>query len=71
MSNRESADGTGHMLISFDIADQGYCLDVMAVRKIRGWTQATSLPASPSHVRGVINLRGTVLPVVDLARRLP
>ena len=42
----------------------------MSVREIRGWTRATSLPHSPPYVRGVINLRGTVLPVVDLAQRL-
>ena len=42
----------------------------MAVREIRGWTQTTSLPHSPDYVRGVINLRGSVLPVIDLAVRL-
>jgi len=57
-------------LISFRVADQEYCVDIMSVREIRGWTPATSLPASPAYVRGVINLRGTVLPVVDLAERL-
>lgn len=57
-------------LISFRVADQEYCVDIMSVREIRGWTPATSLPASPSYVLGVINLRGTVLPVVDLAERL-
>ena len=57
-------------LISFRVADQEYCVDIMSVREIRGWTPATSLPSSPDYVRGVINLRGTVLPVVDLASRL-
>jgi purine-binding chemotaxis protein CheW len=42
----------------------------MAVREIRGWTAATALPQSPAYVRGVINLRGAVLPIVDLAARL-
>jgi purine-binding chemotaxis protein CheW len=42
----------------------------MSVREIRGWTQTTSLPHSPDYVRGVINLRGTVLPVIDLNLRL-
>ena len=42
----------------------------MAVREIRGWTAATALPQSPSYVRGVINLRGAVLPIVDLPNRL-
>jgi purine-binding chemotaxis protein CheW len=60
----------GQELISFSIAEQEYCVDVMAVREIRGWTPATTLPSSPEHVRGIINLRGTVLPIVDLAARL-
>ena len=42
----------------------------MSVREIRGWTPATALPHAPSYVRGVINLRGSVLPIVDLAQRL-
>jgi purine-binding chemotaxis protein CheW len=57
-------------LLSFRVADQEYSVDIMSVREIRGWTRATSLPHAPDYVRGVINLRGSVLPVVDLARRL-
>lgn len=57
-------------LISFRVDDQEFCLDIMAVREIRGWTHATPLPHSPSYVRGVINLRGAVLPIIDLKARL-
>lgn len=57
-------------LISFRIGEQEYCVDIMAVREIRGWAPATPLPQSPPYVRGVINLRGAVLPVIDLANRL-
>jgi purine-binding chemotaxis protein CheW len=57
-------------LISFRMSDQEFCVDIMAVREIRGWTQTTPLPQSPSYVLGVINLRGAVLPVVDLSHRL-
>jgi purine-binding chemotaxis protein CheW len=57
-------------LISFRIDSQEFCLDIMAVREIRGWTVATPLPHSPSYVRGVINLRGAVLPILDLKARL-
>ena len=57
-------------LISFRVGVQEFCVDIMAVREIRGWTAATALPRSPSFVRGVINLRGAVLPIVDLAARL-
>ena len=57
-------------LISFRIGAQEFCVDIMAVREIRGWTPATPLPQAPSYVRGVINLRGAVLPIVDLSARL-
>ncbi|MEZ5996973.1 MAG: chemotaxis protein CheW [Hyphomonadaceae bacterium] len=57
-------------LISFRIEEQDFCLDIMAVREIRGWAAATPLPHSPPYVRGVINLRGAVLPIIDLKARL-
>ncbi|MEM7751826.1 MAG: chemotaxis protein CheW [Pseudomonadota bacterium] len=56
--------------LSFTIGDAEYSVEIMSVREIRGWTRTTSLPHAPRFVRGVINLRGTVLPVVDLAMRL-
>lgn len=70
MENTAAADATSAMLISFAIGGQGYCVDVMVVREIRGWTPATQLPSTPSHVRGMINLRGAVIPVIDLGIRL-
>jgi purine-binding chemotaxis protein CheW len=57
-------------LIAFRIGEQEFCIDIMMVREIRGWTPATVLPKSPKYVRGVINLRGSVLPIVDFAVRL-
>ena len=42
----------------------------MSVREIRGWTPATPMPHAPSYVLGVINLRGAVLPIIDLSARL-
>ncbi|MDH6235251.1 purine-binding chemotaxis protein CheW [Mesorhizobium soli] len=57
-------------LIAFRIGEQEFCVDIMSVREIRGWTPATVLPQAPAYVRGVINLRGAVLPIVDLAARL-
>jgi len=63
--------GSGHTeYLSFRIGDSEYSVEIMSVREIRGWTRTTSLPHAPHFVRGVINLRGTVLPVVDLALRL-
>ena len=57
-------------LIAFRIGQQEFCVDIMSVREIRGWVPATPLPRSPPFVRGVINLRGAVLPILDLAARL-
>jgi purine-binding chemotaxis protein CheW len=57
-------------LLTFQLADQEYALDIMSVREIRGWTRATPLPHAPHFMKGVINLRGTVLPVMDLGDRL-
>lgn len=57
-------------LLTFRLVDQDYALDIMSVREIRGWTRTTPLPHAPSYMCGVINLRGTVLPVMDLAERL-
>ncbi len=56
--------------IAFRLGQQSFCIDIMAVREIRGWTPATPLPHAPDFIKGVINLRGAVLPVVDLAARL-
>jgi purine-binding chemotaxis protein CheW len=56
-------------VIAFRIGNQEFCVDVIAVREIRGWTPATALPHTPAFVRGVINLRGFVLPIIDLAAR--
>lgn len=57
-------------LIAFRIGDQEFCVNIMSVREIRGWTPATPLPHSPHYVMGVINLRGAVLPIIDLSIRL-
>ena len=57
-------------LLTFRLADEDYAMDIMSVREIRGWTRTTPLPHAPSYMCGVINLRGTVLPVMDLSERL-
>jgi purine-binding chemotaxis protein CheW len=62
--------GQTRQYITFIANGQEYASDIMAIREIRGWTDTTPLPHVPSYVRGVINLRGNVLPVVDLRARL-
>ncbi|WP_019960150.1 chemotaxis protein CheW [Woodsholea maritima] len=56
--------------ISFASGKEHYAVDIMSVREIKGWTETTRLPNQPDYVRGVINLRGSVLPIIDLSRRL-
>ncbi len=57
-------------LITFHLGSQSFGLDIMAIREIRAWSPTTRLPHVPHYVAGVVNLRGTVLPVIDLAARL-
>ena len=57
-------------LITFQLDDQVLGVDIMAIREIRAWSPATPLPNVPHYVRGVVNLRGVVLPVLDLRSRL-
>jgi len=57
-------------LITFQLGDQVLGVDIMAIREIRAWSPATPLPNVPTHIRGVVNLRGVVLPVLDLRCRL-
>ncbi len=70
MSQSFTSDVKARELIAFRIGEQEFCINIMAVREIRGWTLATALPHSPDYLRGVINLRGAVLPIIDLAVRL-
>ncbi|MGT2513003.1 chemotaxis protein CheW [Sphingomonas panni] len=57
-------------LITFQLGDQILGVDIMAIREICAWSPATPLPNVPPYVRGVVNLRGVVLPVFDLRHRL-
>ncbi|MFN3522751.1 MAG: chemotaxis protein CheW [Phenylobacterium sp.] len=71
MAGSEAAlPAAGAELVTVAICGQHFAVDIMAVREIRGWTTSTPLPHAPSYVLGMINLRGAVLPVVDLGLRL-
>src|SRR5215510_10759059 len=55
--------------ISFAIGQDQYGVDIMAVREIKGWSEITHLPKQPEYVRGVLNLRGVIVPIIDLRCR--
>ncbi|MBX9777346.1 MAG: chemotaxis protein CheW [Xanthobacteraceae bacterium] len=58
-----------NQFISFAIGDDQYGVDIMAVREIKGWSQICALPRQPDYMRGVLNLRGVMVPIVDLRCR--
>jgi purine-binding chemotaxis protein CheW len=66
---QEAQGAAPTQLISFAIGDDQYGVDIMAVREIKGWTDITHLPRQPDYVRGVLNLRGVIVPIIDLRCR--
>jgi len=61
--------GVTVQFVSFKVDGSEYGIDIMAVREIKGWTDVTSLPNTPEHVRGVLNRRGVIVPIFDLRCR--
>lgn len=61
--------GDARQFITFTIGAEEYGIDIMVVREIKGWSDTTMIPNAPPHVRGVINLRGIIVPIFDLRAR--
>jgi purine-binding chemotaxis protein CheW len=57
-------------IIAFRLHDQEFCVKTTTIREIRGWAPSTPIPHAPKEVIGVMNLRGTVIPIIDLAYKL-
>lgn len=55
--------------LTFMLNGEEYGVDILRVQEIKGWDEVTSVPNMPEYIRGVINLRGTIVPVIDLRRR--
>lgn len=55
--------------LTFIMAEEEYGVDILAVQEIRGWEEVTAIPNSPHFVNGAINLRGTIVPIIDLRLR--
>lgn len=64
-----SATGDATQMITFTLGEEVYAVDIMSVREIKVWTETTPLPNTPEFVRGVINLRGVIVPIFDLRER--
>ncbi|MGO7733242.1 chemotaxis protein CheW [Rhizobium johnstonii] len=57
-------------IIAFHLHEQEFCVRTTTIREIRGWGPAMPIPHAPADVIGVMNLRGTVIPIIDLATKL-
>jgi purine-binding chemotaxis protein CheW len=62
-------EDAANQYLTFLLAGEEYGVDILKVQEIRGWEQPTMLPNTVDYVLGVINLRGTVVPIIDLRRR--
>src|SRR4029077_17733520 len=63
-------EGASRQYLSFFLGGQEYATDILRVQEIKGWDTVTRVPYSPNYILGVINLRGAIVPVVDLRVRL-
>lgn len=66
LSDNQSAHS---QCLSFMLAGEEYAVDILAVQEIRGWESATPIPNAPVDIKGIINLRGTIVPIIDMRKR--
>lgn len=69
MSEPSQNDAPPSQYLTLNLAQEEYGVDILAVREIRGWTPVTRIPQAPSYVLGVLNLRGAIVPVIDMRLR--
>lgn len=56
----------GNQFLTFSLGDELYGVDILRVQEIKGYTAVTKIPNTPPHIKGVLNLRGTIVPIVEL-----
>ncbi|EGV52829.1 chemotaxis protein CheW [Candidatus Endoriftia persephone] len=61
---------TGQEYLTFSLGSEDYGVDILRVQEIRGWELVTRIPNAPDYVKGVLNLRGSIVPIFDLRQRL-
>lgn len=69
MEPNEDADTASSQFLTFVLDGEEYGVDILRVQEIRGWSASTRLPNTPDYLQGVLNLRGTVVPIIDLRLR--
>lgn len=68
-SDQRQAPRNQRQFVTFTVENRAYAVDIMSVREIKAWTETTRLPHQPLYMRGVLNLRGSIVPVQDLRAR--
>jgi len=63
------SNGETDQFLTFIMSTEEYGVDILRVQEIRGWDSVTPIPNCPPYIKGVINLRGTIVPIVDLRER--
>ncbi len=66
---KENIDNLEQQYLTFRLSDQDYGIPILEVQEIKGWTAVTPIPNSPHFIKGVLNLRGTIVPIIDLRLR--
>lgn len=59
-------DTDGNQFLTFQLGDELYGVDILRVQEIKGYTTVTKIPNTPDYIKGVLNLRGTIVPIVEL-----
>ena len=62
-------DDSQQQYLTFLLAGEEYGVDILRVQEIKGWDTVTKIPNTPTYIRGVINLRGTIVPIIDMRSR--
>lgn len=68
-SELQRGDAASNQFLTFSLANEEYGVDILRVQEIKGWTPVTHIPNAPAYLKGVLNLRGTIVPIVDLRMR--
>lgn len=67
--DQQNGDAESRQVLTFVLGNETYGVDILRVQEIRGWSAVTKIPHAPPHVLGVLNLRGAIVPIVDLRMR--
>lgn len=67
--NQQDAQKEYRELLTFFLAGEEYGVDILRVQEIKGWDSVTNIPNTPEYIRGVINIRGSIVPIIDMRLR--